>query len=1000
MPDNPERYRQLIEDAIGVFRTSVREYIANTLNEAEGDDWYERFIESTIQKTNLSNAVHRLYQRRLDDARKGQREPVRDLEVDEFPWIVDAYAQSFELTLKTVVNELDRLRAVSNDARNRPNRLSPDAVSDMVRDCRAALTAIDAQSALGKLDDSLVEVVGALLDLRDPQYPVIAINAIFRQYQTSMRGYIRSTLQTGYEGNWFLDRVVPHVAKGKRTAMRRDYYDSGRDAETIYDVPDFPAIIKGNSTLFPTLLHDGTYGSLFKQINTDRIAYEGHKQYKPGTEPLPIDAERIGSACVTILTLCQYDDTKKAADTIRRHFQRDTGSRVEEAEHLVLDGPDGNLVTQQGGQAKVETTEQESDPATVSGGFEADPERPQRRPDESPRLEAAAATGQLGPGQHALADAGEARRIASSTQGGSSDGGGGSGAATLAGAGDEDRSPPVGEEGDLQKLGKPWYLPRHAAWIQMIVAGVALAIVIYLLITALPGGSPSAVAPAIDGIINCEPPSPRVGKAVDCTADLSGGEPDSWFWSVNGTPTSQSWSRGDPPYGDQPTFETTFSSSGSREITLTVENDADRVSKSRNIEVRPLPPTIGKPECSPATPKVGDQIRCTAPLGGGEPDSWTWSGGGDPESRSWNRDNPPYGDQPAFETTFSSPGSYELTLTVANDADDVSKSFNIKVLPRRPTIKRLACSPENPAVYEPTVREPIICTAPLGGGAPNSWSWSGGDDPPSGDQAEFTTVFSSPGSREITLTVANETDEGSKTLEIEVLPLPPTIEKPECLPATPTVGQTVECTASLGGGTPDSWRWSGGGDPPSGDKAEFTTVFSSSGPREITLTVENAGGGSSAVVEVQVREPLPPPSPVIDHIICEPASPVVGKAVSCSAELSGGTPDSWSWSVGDDSPTGWQRSFTTVAHSAGELTITLTVENAGGDHTDSLQLQVLPEPCLSLEGPDGDCLSTSTERDSGGMEDEDGRTQPANGPDVVSTDPDGVGMEEGDDDGQ
>ena len=461
-----------------------------------------------------------------------------------------------------------------------------------------------------------------------------------------------------------------------------------------------------------------------------------------------------------------------------------------------------------------------------------------------------------------------------------------------------------------------------------------------------------------------------ISEAMSCHANLSGGEPDSWFWSVNGTPTSQSWSRGDRPYDDPPSFKTTFSSRGSYELTLTVANDGGRDSKSHEIKVLPLPPTIKGEElkCLPATPTVGQTVECSAPLGGGDPDSWTWSGGGEPDSRSWNRDEPPYGDQPSFETTFSSPGSYELTLIVANDADDVSKSFNIKVLPRRPTIKRLACSPENPAVYEPTVREPIICTAPLGGGAPNSWSWSGGGDPPSGDQAEFTTVFSSPGSREITLTVANETDEGSKTLEIEVLPLPPTIEKPECLPATPTVGQTVECTASLGGGAPDSWRWSGGGDPPSGNKAEFTTVFSSSGPREITLTVENAGGGNSAVVEVQVREPPPPPSPVIDHIICEPKPPVVGEAVSCSAKLSGGEPASWSWSGGDDPPTGWQRSFTTVAHSAGELTISLTVKNAGGDDTERLELRA-GEPCLESDGGDSTCVEPP---DEPCLEDDDG----------------------------
>lgn len=882
----------------------------------------------------------------------------------------------------------------------------------------------DANDLVDKSEDHMVDRpddtdVGPAYRIPEP---VAAMARIKHAFESEMSKFIEGAMLAEYGETWFSARVINRSSRNVQNYLNK-LFDEGKGKRPvdILDIGNYADVVVRNPDAFRSTLNSPQDVAQLRQIRDMRIRYVAH----PG-DPYSATVQRFANLCIAVMRKSELTDAAHEIQLILEEASSLSAANVRmmptgdiAVEETARDadassdaslrvGPpasgdvhgdtddrgympsnaemDASRSRSSETQSEAESSEQESDPAPPLGGSKPDPERLQRRPDESPRLEAAVAAEQPGHEQRTLADAGEARRIASSTQGGSSDGGGGSGAATRAGAGDDDRSP----------LGGGWQRQRVRRWLRqhpLLAALAALAIAAIIIAVGVAtrlDGSPPAVAPAIDGNINCEPTSPMISEAMSCHANLSGGEPDSWFWSVNGTPTSQSWSRGDRPYDDPPSFKTTFSSRGSYELTLTVANDGGRNSKSHEIKVLPLPPTIKGEElkCLPATPTVGQAVECSAPLGGGDPDSWTWSGGGEPDSRSWNRDEPPYGDQPSFETTFSSPGSYELTLIVANDADDVSKSFNIKVLPRRPTIKRLACSPENPAVYEPTVREPIICTAPLGGGAPNSWSWSGGGDPPSGDQAEFTTVFSSPGSREITLTVANETDEGSKTLEIEVLPLPPTIEKPECLPATPTVGQTVECTASLGGGAPDSWRWSGGGDPPSGNKAEFTTVFSSSGPREITLTVENAGGGNSAVVEVQVREPPPPPSPVIDHIICEPASPVVGEAVSCSAELSGGTPDSWSWSVGDDPPTGWQRGFTTVAHSAGELTISLTVENAGGDDTESFPLQVLPEPCLGLEGSDGD-----PDCDDGGMEEGDGRTQPGNGPDAANTETDDVGME-------
>ena len=744
---------------------------------------------------------------------------------------------------------------------------------------------------------------------------------IINVYRDAMIPYFATAMQNKYGETWFTERVIAEREtdtgrdRGAKAGMRRLFYEQGRLPVQIIDTGNFADIVKNNSEAFEQTLNDSRYIQLLRDIQRVRnsISHPTGKLYS-------VTVKRLAENCATVMTRCGLVDAAAEVSAILQNAEVPS-TRATHASQ------------------SIESSAGEAQGESVVDDYESLPETA-----EAKQIYALTADEQR-----------DLDTFSGATQDGPSGGGGGSGAATLAGAGDEDGSLLVTKDDDRQETGKRWRLPIHTAIAVMVVAVV---LAFYLIATALPGGSPPVVAPAIDGIINCEPTSPRVGGSVRCHADLSGGEPDSWFWSINGTPTSQSWSRGDRPYGDRPSFKTTFSSRGSYELTLTVANDADDVSKSFNIKVLPPRPTIKRLACSPENPAVyeptvREPIICTAPLGGGAPDSWSWSGGDDPSS----------GDKAEFTTVFSSPGSREITLTVANDGGPDSKSLEIQVLPLPPTIKseELKCLPE-----VPKVGETVECSVPLGGGDPDSWRWSGGgepdsrswnrDDPPYGDQPTFETTFSSPGSYELTLTVANDAHRVSASHNIEVLPLAPTIksEDLECLPATPKVGDQITCSAPLGGGDPDSWTWSGGGDPgsqswnrgdpPYGDQPTFETTFSSPGSYELTLAVENTGGDDSAVVAVQVRElPLPPPSPrpprppVIDEISCEPASPMVGETVSCSAELGGDEPDSWLWSLNGnptsqswkrgDPPYGDQPTFETTFSSPGLYELTLAVEN-------------------------------------------------------------------------
>ena len=125
---------------------------------------------------------------------------------------------------------------------------------------------------------------------------------------------------------------------------------------------------------------------------------------------------------------------------------------------------------------------------------------------------------------------------------------------------------------------------------------------------------------------------------------------------------------------------------------------------------------------------------------------------------------------------------------------------------------------------------------------------SSGADTETEDSSETTSVAPQP------QTGGTETEPGggSGTSGGETTVLAPVIDRLTCEPERPEVGETVTCGASISGGEPDSWSWSGGGDPPSGSGDTFMTTFGSAGDREISLTVENITDRDSRSFAIEV----------------------------------------------------------------------------------------------------------------------------------------------------
>ncbi len=442
--------------------------------------------------------------------------------------------------------------------------------------------------------------------------------------------------------------------------------------------------------------------------------------------------------------------------------------------------------------------------------------------------------------------------------------------------------------------------------------------------------APADGAPVIDAI-SCEPASPVVGETVACTADLSGGAPDSYAWSGGGDPATGSSDAG---------FATSFESAGDQTISLTVANTLGEDTQSTTFAVvAEQAPTIDSISCQPDSPVVGETITCSVSLSGGKPDTYAWSGG-----------DPATGADASFTTSFDSVGDQTISLTVSNTLGDDTQSTTVAVLalpPPAPTIDSLSCAAQLDGV--------VRCSAVVGNDDPSvSYAWSGGGDPATGSNAEFVTSFAAVGDQTLSLTVSNSggSASDSTTVAVQQVVRASAINSISCSPASPDVNETVTCSADLSGGEPDFYTWRGGGDPPGGNDASFTTTFASPGERTISLAVSNIVGQDSATTTVAVRGELR--EPVLDGIDCAPNTPTVGQTVTCSAILSGGPPDSYTWS-GDGQPAaGSDASFTTTFASAGNQTVTLFVANTYGSSITLTFTIVVLEP---LQAPVVDSVS-------------------------------------------
>ncbi|OPX66244.1 MAG: PKD domain protein [Methanoregulaceae archaeon PtaB.Bin056] len=295
--------------------------------------------------------------------------------------------------------------------------------------------------------------------------------------------------------------------------------------------------------------------------------------------------------------------------------------------------------------------------------------------------------------------------------------------------------------------------------------------------------------------------------------------------------------------------------------------------------------------------------------------------------------------------TYHTPGSYNVSLVVANDGgSNTTSAVHYITVTNVPPVASFSAN--TTAGVAPL---PVLFTDESSGEDITSRAWTFGDGATSGDESPVH-VYTTPGTYSVTLTVENDGGDNTttRTNYIRVFNEVPIVD----FMAVPTSGGeplTVQFhDTSLGNPTTWQWQFGDGGISPLQSPSH---TYQSPGNYTVTLTASTSGGTNTTTkvnyIQVLQRYPVADFSAVPDFGV----TPLVVNFT----DLSTGTPTSWAWDFGDGNTSNDQNPVHTY-ESAGIYTVNLTVSNSYG--TDSIEV---PECITAGEAPHADFNASETE---------------------------------------
>ena len=408
--------------------------------------------------------------------------------------------------------------------------------------------------------------------------------------------------------------------------------------------------------------------------------------------------------------------------------------------------------------------------------------------------------------------------------------------------------------------------------------------------------------------------TPTVGEEVTFT-NLSENNPTSWYWDFDDGTSSEL---------ENPTH--TFDAAGSKTITLTVRNAFGESTKTLNIEIgEAIPPVVSDFEAEVTAAAVGDEIFFVDRSESELSVNWLWDFGDGATST---------GQYPMH--AYNATGTYTVKLTVTD-----GNSTDTKV---RENYIEIGLDPEASFSVNnttPTVGEEVSFTD-LSGNNPTSWFWDFGD----GTTSEFenpTHTFDAAGSKTITLTVRNAFGESTKTLNIEIgEAIPPVVSDFEAEVTAAAVGDEIFFVDRSESELPVNWLWDFG-DGATSTVRDPMHAYNATGTYTVKLTVSDGNSTDTKVRESYIEIGLASEA----SFSVNNTTPTVGEEVSFT-DLSGNNPTSWFWDFSDGTTSELENPIHTF-DAAGIKTITLTVRNAFGESTKTLNIEVTEETTFTDE---------------------------------------------------
>ncbi|MEO8694353.1 MAG: PKD domain-containing protein [Acidimicrobiales bacterium] len=378
-----------------------------------------------------------------------------------------------------------------------------------------------------------------------------------------------------------------------------------------------------------------------------------------------------------------------------------------------------------------------------------------------------------------------------------------------------------------------------------------------------------------------------------------------------GNPTELRWTFGDNSIQNGSVVTKSWPNAGTYIVTLTATNGEGTDTTQIPITVfdKVVPPTA-LIEASGTSATVGQSLSFFSRTSGNATDL------------KWDFGDRVTGSGASIRHSWTTPGTYPVTLTASNSAGSNTALLQVTIRERvLPPVARLSASA---ALVEEG--EGVRFTS-LSINNPTTTTWDFGDGQ-SGSGPSVVKSWPNAGTYTVTMRVTNSEGSDSATAVVRVLPnLPAPIASFSFAPISPDTATAVQFTDTSTGGPPSEWHWDFGDGTPESTQRNATHTFARTGTFQVRLTVVNRAGTNSTLRSIVVR----PAAPVAAFTFL-PAVPLIGGTVQFNDTSTGGTPTTWAWDFGDLTVS-TLRNPTKIYVVAGTYQVRLTVTNETGTST-------------------------------------------------------------------